>query len=354
VTLLVAVVLAGPAGPATATPDGTQAIAAARAEAARLQREVARLDTEVELLAEDWDAAQVRLDGVIQAAARHRAELERADGELDAARAAFAGDVRDIYAQGPLAPLELLLAARDAHELAVAKGVAGNLLDHDLEALARVGTAALAARDRAHELEATQAEALALRQRLASRAAAIERRLDRRRELLAATRADVGRLVAAERARQEARRRALVAAAAARARALGLGGFADGPPPSRAAAGAVRAALGQLGKPYRWGASGTDAFDCSGLTSWAYGQEGVGLPRVSRQQWSAGRHVDPAQLRPGDLVFFARDPADPATIHHVGLYLGQGLMVHAPHTGARVRVDAVGRSGYAGAVRVAG
>jgi cell wall-associated NlpC family hydrolase len=58
-----------------------------------------------------------------------------------------------------------------------------------------------------------------------------------------------------------------------------------------------------------------------------------------------------AGLRPGDLVFFAHDPADPATIHHVGIYVGQGLMVHAPHTGALVRVDAVRPSGYAGATR---
>ena len=58
-----------------------------------------------------------------------------------------------------------------------------------------------------------------------------------------------------------------------------------------------------------------------------------------------------ADLRPGDLVFWAHDPANPATIHHVGMYVGQGLMVHAPHTGALVRVDAIRPAGYAGATR---
>jgi peptidoglycan DL-endopeptidase CwlO len=106
-----------------------------------------------------------------------------------------------------------------------------------------------------------------------------------------------------------------------------------------------------VGKPYRWGATGPASFDCSGLVRFAYADAGLSLPRTSRQQWSAGRHVRVADLRPGDLVFWAHDPADPATIHHVGMYVGQGLMVHAHHTGALVRVDAVRPGGYTGATR---
>ena len=143
----------------------------------------------------------------------------------------------------------------------------------------------------------------------------------------------------------------MVAAAAARARALGLADLADRPAPSRVAAAAVRAALDQVGKPYRWGATGPASFDCSGLVQFAYAAAGLALPRTSRQQWSAGRHVAVDDLRPGDLVFWAHDPANPATIHHVGMYVGQGLMVNAPHTGALVRVDALRPSGYAGATR---
>jgi cell wall-associated NlpC family hydrolase len=346
-----AAVLAWPGAPAAAAPSGVGGLAGARADAARLQAEVARLDTQVELLAEDYDAAQARLDDVIQAAHRQQARLERADAQLDAARAEFAVDVRDLYVQGPLVPLELLLSARDPHELAVARGVAGSLLDRDRQTLARIGRATEAARVRVAELQASQAAAVDLRRRLAIRGAAIAQRLDRRRLLLATARADVRHLVAAEQRRREAARRSLVAAAAARALALGFHGFADVPAPNPTAAAAVQAALGQLGKAYRWGASGPDAFDCSGLTSWAYARAGVALPRTSRAQWSAGRHVAVAALRPGDLVFWARDPSDPGTIHHVGLYLGQGLMVDAPHTGAEVRVEPLHPRGYAGATR---
>jgi cell wall-associated NlpC family hydrolase len=313
-----AVLLATPVLAAPGDPEPA-ALATARAEAARLQAEVERLDLRVETLAEDHGAAQARLDGLIQAAHRHQARLERAEQALATTKAAYAGDVRDLYARGPLAPLELLLAAGDIHELSLATGAAVVVLNRDLEALDQVGLATGTLRSRVTELDAARAEVRAL--------------------------------VRAEEAREEAARRAMVAAAAARARRLGFTAFADAPAPSRTAAAAVRAALGQVGKPYRWGATGPGSFDCSGLVRFAYADAGLRLPRTSRQQWSAGRHVQLADLRPGDLVFYAHDPANPATIHHVGMYVGQGLMVHAPHTGALVRVDAVRPGGYAGATR---
>jgi peptidoglycan DL-endopeptidase CwlO len=334
------------AWPAPANPLG-----AARAEATRLEREVARLDTEVEVLAEAHAGTQARLDGLIQAAHRQQGELERSEQALEATRVAYAGDVRDLYARGPMAPLELVLGAGDIHELALATGIAGGLLDRDVRALARMGLATGTVRARVGELAATQAETLALHRRLADKERAIGHLLVTRRAMLATARAEVRVLVRAEEARREAARRAMVAAAVAKARALGFGVLADAPPPTRVAAAAVRNALGQVGKPYRWGATGPGSFDCSGLVQTSYRVAGLTLPRTSRQQWSAGRHVPVSGLRPGDLVFWARDPADPATIHHVGIYLGQGLMVHAPHTGAAVRVDALRRDGYAGATR---
>jgi cell wall-associated NlpC family hydrolase len=335
-------------------PGANGELAAARAEAARLQREVARLDTEVEVLAEANAAAQGRLDAVIQQGHRQQATLERSELALQATRDAFAGDVRDLYARGPLAPLALLLGARDTHELALAGGVAGRVLERDRQALAVTGLAAGTVRTRVAELEATQTQALALRRRLDGQAAAIGERLDRRRAMLATARAEVRAQVQAEWARREAVRRALVAAAALRARGLGFGGFADAPAPSPQAAAAVRAALDQVGKPYLWGATGPGSFDCSGLVRWAYAQAGVPLPRTSREQFRAAPPVVDGGLRPGDLVFWATDPTDPATIHHVGLYVGQALMVHAPHTGALVRVDPLRPGGYAGATRPAG
>jgi NlpC/P60 family/Putative peptidoglycan binding domain len=111
------------------------------------------------------------------------------------------------------------------------------------------------------------------------------------------------------------------------------------------AAAAVRYALAQLGKPYRWGAEGPHSFDCSGLVQTAYRTAGITLPRVSRQQYGAGKLVPLTALRPGDLLFYARNVRDRRTIHHVGMYLGAGRMVEAPNPRAPVRIAAARRPG---------
>lgn len=139
------------------------------------------------------------------------------------------------------------------------------------------------------------------------------------------------------------------AAAGERARRPARGGDGAANP---MALRAVDYALAQVGDPYVWAANGPDSWDCSGLTRGAYLSAGISLPRVSRQQFWAGPLVDRRDLLPGDLLFFAHDPSDPSTIHHVAMYIGAGLVVHAPQTGDVVRIAAVWTHGYAGAVRV--
>jgi cell wall-associated NlpC family hydrolase len=116
---------------------------------------------------------------------------------------------------------------------------------------------------------------------------------------------------------------------------------------------AIKYALAQVGKPYVWGATGPDSYDCSGLVQRSYAMAGVALPRTSRQQARVGKAVDLPDLLPGDLLFWAYNPADRATVHHVALYLGDGKIVQAPQPGEFVEVTTMWLSGYAGAVRVA-
>jgi cell wall-associated NlpC family hydrolase len=110
---------------------------------------------------------------------------------------------------------------------------------------------------------------------------------------------------------------------------------------------ALRAALTQTGKPYVWGAAGPDSYDCSGLVVWAFAQEGISLPHYTGSLWNSGLHVSRADLEPGDLVFFFAD------ISHVGIYIGNGLMVDAPSAGQDVQVQGVFWGAYVGAVRIA-
>jgi len=116
---------------------------------------------------------------------------------------------------------------------------------------------------------------------------------------------------------------------------------------------AIRYALAQVGKPYVWGATGPDSYDCSGLVQRSYAMAGIALPRTSREQARVGKAVDLPDLLPGDLLFWAYDPSDLSTVHHVALYLGDGKIVQSPQPGEFVEVTTMWLSGYAGAVRVA-
>jgi cell wall-associated NlpC family hydrolase len=118
------------------------------------------------------------------------------------------------------------------------------------------------------------------------------------------------------------------------------------PPPRPQTTAAIDTALSQLGKPYQWGGTGPTSFDCSGLVQWSWAHAGVHLPRVAADQQAWAIPVPISQLEPGDLVFFG-NPA-----HHVGMYVGHGLMVDAPHTGADVEIAPIWWTDLAGFGRV--
>lgn len=111
---------------------------------------------------------------------------------------------------------------------------------------------------------------------------------------------------------------------------------------------ALKAALTRIGSPYVWGAAGPTAFDCSGLVVWAYAQVGISLMHFTGDLWNEGEHVSKSELAPGDLVFFFAD------LGHVGIYIGNGLMVDAPTFGQNVQVQPVFWNAYVGAVRILG
>lgn len=111
-------------------------------------------------------------------------------------------------------------------------------------------------------------------------------------------------------------------------------------PRAPGAAGKVIAfARAQLGKPYQWGATGPDAFDCSGLAMMAYRTAGITIPRTSQAQWAYGQRIPASQAQPGDLVFFAGSDGTMTAPGHVGIIIGNGLMIDAPQTGTNVQIQ---------------
>ena len=125
------------------------------------------------------------------------------------------------------------------------------------------------------------------------------------------------------------------------------GSYPNYPSPIGDSVGAValRAALTRIGDPYVWAAAGPSEFDCSGLVVWAFAQEGISLPHFTGSLWNLGVHVPESDLQPGDLVFFFGED-------HVGIYIGDGLMVDAPAPGQDVMVQPISEDPYDGAVRI--
>jgi cell wall-associated NlpC family hydrolase len=114
----------------------------------------------------------------------------------------------------------------------------------------------------------------------------------------------------------------------------------------------IAAALSRVGTPYVWGRAAPGGFDCSGLVQWSFRQAGVLMPRTAAEQFLTGSHIPLAEATAGDLLFWTYDPNDPGFVDHTAIYLGNGMMVVAPHTGLDVEVVPVPTSDFAGAVQV--
>jgi cell wall-associated NlpC family hydrolase len=125
------------------------------------------------------------------------------------------------------------------------------------------------------------------------------------------------------------------------------GNFPDVPIPQGNSVGiqALRWALAERGHAYQWGGSGPDVFDCSGLVMWAYEHVGISLAHLTFDQWNEGVHVARSELQPGDLIFLYG-------LDHVGMYVGNGLFVDAPHTGTVVQIQPIPWAAFDGAVRI--
>ena len=351
------------AAPAAARPGGGGArrpapagdLASLRAEATRLPATLDDQHRRLEVLAEDLEEAYARGVGLLADAAKLDRRRRAAERELAVAQAELDERARSSYMAGPGWFLSNLVGADDPADALARLPLQRAVVEADLALVDRVA----ASRAR---LDATRSR---LSERLVAQARGAEQ-LDAKRAQAERLAADIGRelrtmdrrvaaLIDRQRRREEASQQAAFADYLADARRSGTAPARDGRA-SAAARKAVAVALAQLGSPYVWGAEGPATFDCSGLTSFAYAAAGITIPRVSRAQFAAYaglRPVDPLHLVAGDLVFFADNPGNPGTIHHVGMYIGKGLMVEAPHTGAVVRTSSIWRSSYAGAVRPA-
>ena len=407
--LLVLVALVGSLVTTAAPSGAADAIADKKAEAERIARQLEQQSRQVSILAEDYDAARVKIESLEVELERAAADVARTDAEAKAVERRLKEQSVQAYIRGGSMPALAMLAetsieddiaVRSQYVRTVTSGAADVLdelrvvrqeLDVQRDTLADARAEARAAAELAESKRREAAAAAAaqqetLRQVQGELAALVEAEAKRRaeeeaRRVQAELAAKKARAEAAAReaaAREAAAREAAAAEAARRATTTTTGRAATATAPvvttrpttttttaprstttttspsSGGSAGApaagadaaVAEARRQLGKPYEWGGSGPDSFDCSGLTSWAWRAGGERLSHSSRAQWSETSRVSVDDLQPGDLLFYG-DP-----IHHVGIYIGDGQMIEAPETGKNVRIASIYRSDLVGVGRV--
>lgn len=335
--------LLAPASPAYAAPgpDGT-----GERPVSELLTDLQELYRKAEESTETYNATAEKLKDQRAEVTRLNAGLARARTSVRDSRGAAGRFVRQQY-QGTsqISPYVRLLLARNAQQALDQGHVIGRAAAERAATVKRLVGGEKTASGLAARAKSALETQLALAARQKEARDTVKGQLKEVEELLAGlSKEQLADLARAEKEGMAAAQRKFLASGSLSGSA-GSAGSAPSRPPSRRGDEALDYAVRQIGKPYKWGAEGPKAFDCSGLTSQAWAAAGKEIPRTSQEQWAKLRRVSLRKLRPGDLiVYFPK-----AT--HVALYVGDGMVIQAPRPGARVKVSPIAANPLLGAVR---
>jgi peptidoglycan DL-endopeptidase CwlO len=342
--------------PALADPS----VSSKEAEAQSVLAQIQQLDSSLERAVEAYNSANVKLARIKHDLDANTSALKVAKKSLAGAQTQLSARLVDIYTSDDQSSgLAVLLGASSLDDMLNRMDTVDRVSQQDSLVLRQVVRFRREVQQRQRRLEHAHSEQ---RQVVAEREAArasISSQLGQRRALLGSIRGEIARLKQQEAARQaqlEAQLREQVAAQQSATRQSALAPTVSpttAPEPSVAApparyGGVVGIAMRYLGTPYVWGGASPSGFDCSGLVMYVYAQIGVSLPHSSYAQYGYGTPVSQGDLQPGDLVFFDG-------LGHVGIYVGGGSFIHAPHTGDVVKVSSISgwyASTYVGARRL--
>jgi peptidoglycan DL-endopeptidase CwlO len=346
---------------AATTVTGTGAaepprIAAKRAVAQRVLNEIQMLDGQLGQAIEAYNGATEQLAQINRSRAVNNRHLKVARRNLTVAQKRLGDRLRAIYTSDEEdSTLAILLGSRGLSDFVDRLETVNSVASQDTQVLDEVKSFKHDVAVRAVQLRKAHDRQVAVVSQRAAAKREIEDGLAERQRLVASIKDEIVRLQAEERARQERLRieaqRRLRAQLAAQRQALQeaqvvVGASAVVPdesisvaPPSRYG-GVVGIAMQYLGVPYVWGGASPSGFDCSGLTMYVYAQVGVSLPHHAASQYALGVPVSISDLQPGDLVFFNG-------LGHMGMYIGGGQFIHAPHTGDVVKISSLSDSWYA-------
>ena len=351
---LMALLVASLSAPAFANPIDDK-----RAEAARLAQQLDAQNRQIEMLDEKYNQAVLHQADTQSALTTAEAQIQVADANLADARQRLAANAVDAYVHGGSTAIIDQLVGSSGQDMPVRKAYAETATGDEQQAVDALHAAVADLKAREATLQAAQSSAHDAVNQVGATRNATAAMVDTQQATLAQVQGQLAQLVAQQQAQlaaaQAAKAKADLAARAAAPLSeapSNAGGHSSphagssgappvGPPPPAAAGAskAVATAEAQLGKPYQWGGAGPDSFDCSGLTMYAWAAAGVSLAHSAATQYDETAHVPIADLQPGDLVFFGSPP------YHVGMFVGNGQMIDAPHTGANVEYDSIYWSG---------
>ena len=329
----------------TAAPAGATSISQKKVEAAAAEKQLTKLSNEAEHAVEVYDGIHQKFVNTRAALRLNQQTLRYARQNLKAAQQQLAASLTQDYKSGDQDAIAYVLAARSIGDLVDqvqvlqrTTGVNKNLLQQITKDQAEIVQREKLLKKQKAQLKTQQAAAASQRDRAKSAVA-------RQMNYLDGLKASIRKMIDEQQA-------AAAAAAAASATAAGSGtappSNLPNPPASTLGGQAVAIAERYLGVPYVWGGASPSGFDCSGLTMYVYSQLGVSLPHNAAAQYYALPHVSEGDLQPGDLVFFDG-------LNHVGIYIGGGSIIHAPHTGTVVQISSLSGGGsFYGAARVPG
>lgn len=305
-----------------------ETLAQKKARARDILQQLSVLDKQLEVVIERYDAANAQLQTVQAQIAQNRQNLKIAKYNLSVAKSNLQLRVVALYKQRPVDMLDVMLATRSFDDFMTQLDLFNRVGQSDAGVVTSITGYEATVTATQTKLAADQKTAVKLVAQRSAEKQTVEAKLATRKSMYAGVRQQIQQL--------EAQQQATVNRQAQSAGVVTVGGTA--PPGSPQV---LQYAFSKKGAPYVYGAAGPDSFDCSGFTMWCYAQIGIGLDHNAELQRLHTTHIDPSQAMAGDLVFFGI-PA-----YHVGLYIGGGMMIHAPHTGAYVSISSTaGASAY--------
>jgi peptidoglycan DL-endopeptidase CwlO len=320
-------------------------VAAKRAQAQQVLTQIQQIDNSLGAAVEAYNLANVRLNKIEADQRENRRQLKLTETNLKVAQDSLAARLVTAYTSTQdNSTLSVLLGSTSFEDLLNRIEAVNSTSQQDASIVQQVASFKAAVQRHRTELKRAHAEQRSIVAQKAAQKRHIEAQLASRRQLLSSIKGEIERIKAAEAAQQ----RQLAAAAQSRlagaqpVAAVGVGISASTPEGSTVAppnvhGGVVGIAMQYLGVPYVWGGSSPRGFDCSGFVMYVFAQIGVSLPHSSYAMFGMGTPVSISQLQPGDLVFFTG-------ASHMGIYIGGGQFIHAPHTGDVVKISSL--SGY--------